>query len=259
VPPIALGGLTEASGLAPSLRQPGTYWTLNDSGNAAELFHFDLEGHGLGRYPVGGVENRDWEDLASGPCPGSGEPCLFIGEIGDNKRKQPWIAVYAVGEPADLDPTGVLATWRAHYPDGPHNAEALLRDPASGRLYVVTKENDGRSGVFRFPRDPSDEVVTLERVATLQLEGPEEAFRQATSGAWSADGRRVVLRSYVLGWEWDVDPARPEAFWGDPPRVAWLAGEERGEGICYLPDGALLTNSEGAPMRLRRAARAAGR
>jgi hypothetical protein len=77
---------------------------------------------------------------------------------------------------------------------------------------------------------------------------PVAAFRQTTSGAWSADGRRVIVRTYVIAWEWDVDPAQPEAFWSETPRRAWLAPEERGEAITYLPDGALLTTSEGDPM-----------
>ena len=248
LPAVSAPGLAESSGVAPSLRAPGTFWTLNDSGNPPELFRFDLDGRALGRCAIRGVENRDWEDLASGPCPGGAGPCLYIAEIGDNQRRYPWAAVYAVPEPEGDEPVAPVATWRARYPAAPRNAETLLRDPGSGRLYLVTKEKSGQSEVWRFPEAPGEKPGLLEKIADIALPGDADEFRQATGGAWSADGRRVVVRTYVIAWEGDVDPAHPEAFWADPPRRAWLAPEAQGEGIAYLPDGALLTTSEGAPM-----------
>ncbi|MFH1466070.1 MAG: hypothetical protein ABIO70_16925 [Pseudomonadota bacterium] len=262
LPAVSAPGLAESSGVAPSLLHPGTFWTLNDSGNPPELFRFDLEGHLLERRLVEGLTNRDWEDLASGPCPERDTPCLYIAEIGDNKRRYGHVAVFAVREPppdaAPDQPAQRVAHWWARYPDGARNAETLLRDPGTGRLYLVTKEKSGASEVFRFPERPADEVGVLEKVADVAFPGESDEFRQATGGSWSADGRRVIVRTYMVAWEWDVDPAHPEAFWTEPPRRAWLALEQQGEGITYLPDGALLTTSEGEPMAVdvvRRSAR----
>src|SRR2546429_179177 len=35
------------------------------------------------------------------------------------------------------------------YPDGPHDAEALLVDPVSGEIFIVTKALGGTAQVFR--------------------------------------------------------------------------------------------------------------
>ncbi len=245
-------GLTESSGIAASRRHPGSWWTLNDSGNAAAVYRFDLEGRFLGVHPIPGIENRDWEDLASGPCPASDEPCLYVAEIGDNKEQFEWVAVYAVREPAAdssaVEPATVVATWRARYPDEVHNAETLLVHPSTGRLYLVTKKHSGRCEVYRFPAEPSEEPGTLARVGAFQFGGLGLAQRKATGGDWSADGRRVVVRTYQAAWEWDVDPDKPEAHWSQDPRRAWLAVEEQGEAIAYTPEGHLVTTSEGYPM-----------
>jgi len=253
-PPVALPSvkaprLSESSGIAPSLVNPGTFWTHNDSGNAGDLYHFDLEGRFLGRHVVPGLENRDWEDLAGGPCPDDGSPCIYIAEIGDNKKQFEWVAVYAVREPLADEPAGIVATWRASYPDGARNAETLLRDPHTGLLYLVTKESSGLSEVYRFPAAPSESPGVLELVASVQLEpGLFKSWRKATGGDWSADGTRVVVRTYMVAWEWDVHADDREAHWADAPRRAWLATEEQGEAVAYLPDGGLITTSEGVPM-----------
>ena len=42
------------------------------------------------------------------------------------------------------------ARYRLRYADGPHDAEALLDDPRSDRLYVATKEAAG-GGLYRAP------------------------------------------------------------------------------------------------------------
>ncbi len=241
-------GLTESSGLAASQRNPGTWWTLNDSGNDAALYRFDLQGRFLGLHEVPGVDNRDWEDLAAGSCPSSPEPCLYIAEIGDNKEQFEWVAVYAVREPQGDEPAGIVATWIARYPNGARNAETLLLHPESGRLYLVTKEKSGLCEVYRFPAEPSEAPGLLERAGQFQLEGLRSEHRKATAGDWSPDGTRVVVRTYMAAWEWDTDPSKPEAHWAEPPRRAWLAVEDQGEAIAYTPDGHLITTSEGAPM-----------
>jgi len=255
-------GLSESSGLAPSQRFPGSWWTINDSGNAAALYRFDLEGTFLGVHPIPGLMNRDWEALAAGPCPGGDDPCVFIAEIGDNKTQYEHVAVHAVREPA-VDASAVaplehVASWRARYPEGARNAEALLRDPVTGRLYLATKHGSGLTEIYRFPAAPSDTVGPLERIASRVLEGDTDSMRKVTGGAFDAAGRKLVLRTYMVAWEWDVHADDRHAHWSEPPRRAWLAAEKQGEGVSYLPDGALLTTSEGVPMAVNTVPRTSG-
>ena len=65
------------------------------------------------------------------------------------------------------DPTGPRGLFRLTYPDGPHDAEALLLAP-DGTPYVVTKEVLGASSVYR-PAAPLVDggTVALGRVATV--------------------------------------------------------------------------------------------
>ena len=58
------------------------------------------------------------------------------------RRSGPTVALIA------LRPDGSTSIYRLTYPDGPHDAEALLLAP-DGTPYVVTKEVLGASGVYR--------------------------------------------------------------------------------------------------------------
>ena len=63
--PRAIG---ESSGVAVSRTYPGVLWTHNDSGDDAVLYAIDMAGNLIGRFPVSGARNRDWEDIDLGPC-----------------------------------------------------------------------------------------------------------------------------------------------------------------------------------------------
>ncbi len=244
-------GLDEASGLAPSRKRPGAYFTMEDSDNPPVLTVFDLEQGLIEQHPVAGAEVRDWEDLAAGPCPGSTDPCLFIGEIGDNEHVFPWVAVLAVPEPDPGQPAAVSATWRATYPQGARNAEALLVQPLTGRVYLVTKDSDGASAVYRFPAQPGDEIGVLEHVADIHFSGERKGWRKATGGDWNAAGTRLAIRTYDHAWLWETIPDEPEIHWTTRPLIMGLGDDEQGEGITFTATGQLLANSEGSPMTLQ--------
>ena len=75
-----------------------------------------------------------------------------MGDIGDNLAQRPSISVYRVSEPR-LPAGGAVTALRAtrfdlRYPDGPRDAEALLRDPNGGKLVIVQKRAFGGAGVY---------------------------------------------------------------------------------------------------------------
>jgi hypothetical protein len=251
--------VAEASALATSRRTPGVYWTLNDSNNDPLLFAFDLAGRTLGTFRVDGARNSDWEALQAGPGP-NGEPALYVGDIGDNQARRQDIQLYRVPEPA-LDLSAgrpVNGTARPaerfflFYPDGAHDAEALLVHPASGELLIVTKSFAGLSRVYRAPPLGSQQRVALEHVADLGLSGLGLFAGVVTDAAFAPDARRLVVRTYVAALEYDVLPGQPSAAtWNGSPRVYPLQDGRQGEGITYRSDGqALLTIGEAAPAPL---------
>ena len=74
------------------------------------------------------------------------------------------------------------------FPDGPRDAETLLVDPATGRLYVVSKRVQG-AAVYAAPKQLSaSHVNVLTKVA--------KAPPLVTDGAFARDGR-LVIRDYL--------------------------------------------------------------
>lgn len=243
--------VSESSGLVASRSKQGIYWTHNDSGDGPFLYAFDARGRGYGRWRVRGARAVDWEDIAIGPGPVRGRWYLYIGDIGDNGRNRKEIVVYRVPEPKVAGPgdcqvgcdTGPATAIRLRYPDGPHNAEALLVHAATAEMYIVTKADSGdpETRVYRAP----PRAGALAPVATLRV--PEPFFIAMaggiTGGEISPDGRRVVLSDYFRAYE-----AAFDGDWMAEFRAIPIGFGLQVEGICYRPDGrAIMATSEGKP------------
>jgi hypothetical protein len=260
-PPVLLGtvddpDVTESSGLVASRRNPGLYWTHNDSGDGPFLYCLDGHGSSCGAWRVTGADAIDWEDIAAGPGPDPSTPYLYVGDIGDNLGDRPDVVVYRVPEPAvdrSAPPPAKASPGRTQpaqaltlrYPDGSHDAEALLVQPRTGDVYIVAKEPNPGVYVARAPVDPAA-TTTLQKVATLPL-GTGGLFTLVTGGDIAPDGRRLALCTYGPGYELRLpDGAQSfDAIWRQPPVPLTLGARPQGEGIAYRLDGkALLTTSE---------------
>jgi hypothetical protein len=254
--------INESSSIVASRRNPGLFWTHNDSGDGPFVYAFDRAGHNRGTWRVEGATARDWEDIAVGPGPEPRRPYIYAGDIGDNEEKREFVVVYRFpeSEVTDADAgstqqsprtTATAEALRLKYPDGAHNAEALLVHPTTGDLYVVTKLADS-AGVYKLaaPFDTS-KVNTLARVATLH--GPGFFGTLVTGGDISPDGRRVALCDYASGYELTLpqDSKSFDDIWRQKPTVVPLGARRQGESVCYRLDGAaLLATSEGTPTPL---------
>jgi hypothetical protein len=247
-----------SSGIVASRRNPGLFWTHNDSGDGPFVYAFDRGGRARGVWRVPGADARDWEDIAIGPGPVRGRPYVYAGDIGDNYEIREQVAVYRFPEPKveDADAATTRANPRAtepaeairlKYPDGPHDAETILVHPVSGDIYVVTKAV-GSAGVYKLSAASSVAGVnTLALVATLR--GPDLFGTFVTGGDISPDGRRVALCDYAQGYELRLPDSAPQNFdevWRQTPAVVPLGARRQGESVCYRLDGAaLLATSEG--------------
>jgi hypothetical protein len=220
----------ESSGLAASGRHRGVLWTINDSGDAARIYAIGPDGRTRATLRLAGLEPRDWEAVAPGRD-AEGRAVLWVGDIGDNSaRRDRGILVHRVTEPATLRDATVRATsYRLRYPDRPHDAEALLIEPGTGRVLVVTKELFG-GGVYAAPaRLDATRPNLLERVA--------DAPPMVTDGAYVPDGR-LVLRTY--------SPAHVYARLGGDGVAVELPEQPQGESLAADPSAeAVLVGSEG--------------
>ena len=250
--------ITESSGLVASRRNPGLFWTHNDSGDGPFVYAFDRAGRSRGVWRVEGAQALDWEDIAAGPGPVRGESYLYAGDIGDNGRTREFVVVYRFPEPevpatapAETRATQPAEAIRLKYPDGAHNAEALVVHPTTGDIYVITKAN-AEAGVYKLaaPFDATA-VNTLLKVATLH--GPDFFGTLITGADIAPDGRRVALCDYAQGYELTLPPGSKsfDDIWRQTPAAYSLGPRLQGESVAYRLDGAaLLATSERTPTPL---------
>lgn len=241
--------LPESSGLASSLAVPGTFLTVNDSGNPASLFRIDKRGQIVAEYRLDGAVNFDWEDMAVWRQGTSN--WVFIGDIGDNAHIRASISVYRLKEPklGGISDFKTFERFEFKYPDGAHNAETLMVDPKSGDLWIVTKVETGECQVFRAA---SGYKKGLEAIGTLKIDTGGDGGRLTTGGAFSLDGKRVVVRTYSGGLEFDVPKNRSQWF-KSKPRPVPMPKSRGGEAVCYgLDSKNLFTTTEGLPCPLFR-------
>ncbi|SBT46371.1 esterase-like activity of phytase family protein [Micromonospora narathiwatensis] len=235
--------LTEISGMAATR---SGYVVVNDSADEESrrrIFFLDTDCRVVRtlRYPS---RPRDTEDLALGR-----DGTIWIADIGDNRRSRETVAVWRLAPGGDRP-----VLHRLTYPDGPHDAEALLLT-GDGRPLIVTKQG-GAAGVYAPTRDPvPGGTVPMTRRGQVRLPGTNTSNpfgflgRAVVTGAAAApDGRRVVLRTYADAFEFDVpDGDVVRALTTGTPRIVPLPDEPQGESITYTPDGRfLLTVSETA-------------
>lgn len=184
--------ITESSGLAPSLLHENVLWTHNDSGGDNDIYAIAADGSTAATVTIAGEDARDWEAITSFRGP-AGEPLIAIADIGDNEAKHDSVRIAVIEEPANLGDTTVepIRVLRLTYPGGPRDAEAVLAEPGTGRLYVVSKTLFG-SELFVVPKKAwpgdTDKVTKMTKVA-------QTGAAMVTDGAFLPNGT-MALRGY---------------------------------------------------------------
>jgi hypothetical protein len=232
--------LPELSGLAASVRHPGTLYAHNDSGDMARFFALSQAAEIAAEMDLTGATATDWEDIAVGPCPGGS--CVYAGDIGDNNLVRAEYVIYRVAEPDELPENGAAITVTYErfpfvYPDGRHNAETLLVHPSTGRVFVLTKVGGAPSTVYEMPLPLApDQTVTLTQVTTLSLPATAGVV---TGGDFHPCGDRLLLRTYGAVYELSASAADAplESLFKVQPVQVPAAVEPKGEAITYAADG----------------------
>ena len=260
--------VNESSGLAASRRNPGVFWTHNDSGDGAYLYAFDRTGATAGVFLARSAFAGDWEDMAWGPGADGKGNFLYVADAGDYAKDRTDTCVYRIPEPllsaesrigTKARPRlteGETARLLFQYPDGFHDSEALLVHPRTGAIYLVTKEEAGEAGVYKFPVIKPDasplthHVLTKIGSLTFGESGLHPFPNRVTGGDIAPDGKRLVLRTYFAAYEWRLPDGEKnfDAVWATTPAMIPLPLQPQGEGICYTANGAsLIVSSERVP------------
>jgi len=240
--------LNESSGLVASMRQPGTLWSINDSGSFDRLYRVGPQGEALGRVSIDGAWLRDAESLALWRH--AGQDWVLIADVGDNRQWRGSVAIHAVPEPAPDDESATVA-WsiRFQYPDGPRDAEAVAVDVSADDLLVLSKR-DEPPRLYRVSMDHLDEpgLRTAEFIGTANI-GPDD---EVTGMDITPDGRTLAVVSYrrLFLWLREVDEDWATVVSRAPETVA-LPDLGKAEAVAFVgSDHRLAVTAERAPRPL---------
>ncbi|MEO6512535.1 MAG: hypothetical protein ABIO16_16170 [Nocardioides sp.] len=228
--------IIESSGL---VVVDGSLVTTNDSGDSGRLFTVDQQTGETTRVTHWSDDPVDVEALAP-----AGDGAVWVGDIGDNRADRDSVSVTrvdVVGDDTDRP------TYDLVYPEGARDAESLLADPATGRLYVVSK------GVFGGTLYAAPQRLVANKPNHLREVGA--MLPVATDASFFPDGRHVIVRNYTEAAVYT---------WPDLDEIGrfGLPHQMQGEGIAVAEDGTIYASSEGLrspvltislPVQVRRA------
>jgi hypothetical protein len=212
--------IVEASAL---VVDDGLFLTTNDSGDTGRVFAVDGSGRTVG-VTHWSDDPTDTEALAP-----AGHGFVWVGDIGDNDGRRPSIEIARIPVGRG-DRTVHPTTYRLAYPDGATDAETLMRDPASGRLYIASKNVFGGI-LYALPEH-------LDASATNPLTSVGRVLPVATDGSFFPDGKHVIIRSYSSAVVYAWPSLQPVGSFALPE-------QRQGEGISVAADGKVYVSSEG--------------
>ena len=212
--------IVEASAL---VVRDGLFETTNDSGDTGRVFTVD----GTGRTVGVTYWNPDAVDVEALAPAGDGH--VWVGDIGDNRAARPSVQVARI--PVGRGTRTVEPTvYDLVYPDGSHDAETLMSDPATGRLYIATKGFLGGT-LYAAP-------ATLSADGPNRLEPVADVGAIATDGSFFPDGRNLVIRDYDSATVYQFPSMRAIGTFDLPE-------QQQGEGIAVDEAGRVYLDSEG--------------
>ncbi|GAA3809203.1 WD40 repeat domain-containing protein [Sphaerisporangium flaviroseum] len=224
--------ISESSGLAVSPTHKDVVYTHNDSGSGPQFFAVGTDGRTLAAFTLAGAAARDWEAMAASVDPATGAGVLWFADIGDNLNGAwPDYSIYKVTEPKTMRDATIQATrYRFKYKDGGRNAEGIMVNPVTGRLYVISKEFAG--SIYAAPAKlRTDKVNVLRRVGPAPI--------MSTDAAYAPDGSSFVIRTYLSASLYRAP--------GELISRLSMPSLQQAESITYTRDGrSLLTGTEGA-------------
>lgn len=234
--------LAEASGLVSSVVNPGFLWTINDSGNPAEVFLIDQQAKIRMVCTLLNCRNRDWEDIAIGGGPDAQKKYIYVADIGDNWAQYDLKFIYRFEEPTLGEQKNMTITkfdtLILKMPDGKSDAETILIDPFTNNLFLFSKSDDLVS-IYEAPYPFSKDTLLLRKLKTIP-------FKKIVAGSISQDGTEILLKDYekVYYWKRSASESLSDVFTRKPMELPYER-EPQGEAIAWsLSGGEFYTLSE---------------
>lgn len=245
-------------------------WSHNDSGHAAEIFGFEVNGQvkTIIELPVKAI---DIEDIAAKACPWSStQQCLWLADVGDNKHKRQSVSLYVVPLPntdwlaskhilrLKVD-RSQISSYKLTYPNGQKpNVEALAVAPHGKQVWLFEK-SDAKQVKFWSLAIPTSSLGASKNLTSIQehildvskwpsqVDSPRQ--RRITGADLDQSGRRLILRTYQDVWLYESDISEKiiaETITEQKPQhIKFTAYEIQGEAISFdLDQQGFWTGSE---------------
>lgn len=182
--------ISEASGIAGSKINAGYLWVHEDSGTPPQILLVKNDGSLLKSIFVDGASNIDWEDMSLAKGPSSPLDYIYLADIGDNLLARSEYIIYRFAEPLlETDTIHTFDKVLFRYPDGAHDAEAILVDNSTKDIYIITK-SENPSRIYKLPYPQS--VTSVNQAVAMG----ESAIGGVTGAAISADGKEIIIKTY---------------------------------------------------------------
>ena len=161
----------------------------------------------------------------------AGRSYIFIADIGDNRARSRQYFIYRFEEPtASTDTVYAIEKISFRYPDGSHDAEAMLIDNITKDIYLITKR-DTLSKIYKLPYPQSTSSVnTATYVGSL-------GFNGVVSASCSADGLEIIVKTYfsISYWKRNRAEAISDVLKKKPLLLSYML-EPQGEAACFKND-----------------------
>ncbi len=239
----------ENSGIVKSQQYPDLFWVENDSGDDPKIYPIRGSGEdyrsarysGVLGVTIANAINVDWEDIS---VDASGN--VIVADVGNNRNDRRDLVFYIVPEPSpDAGRTMALKRYFIRYPEQtafpPRESEKNFDCEAvftvGDTIYCFSKNRGNKlTTLYRLDHPKSDEVTTLTKLDTLNLNG------QVVGADASRDGKRLVVITYSDIWLFERESTDQSFFEGQVSWAPYLG--EQVESVCFASDQTLFLIDE---------------
>lgn len=246
--------INESSGIEISQIVDDRLYHINDSGDGPYFYLTNLKGESQQKIAVEGFSHFDMEDLSVEKCLKKKTSCLYLADIGDNRRVRDYVEIIEIEEQKNfLSSISFDRKYKIRYPDRKRNAEAFAVHP-NGDFYLLSKEEDGvnrkawPARLYRLSkkeREKEKDFYEWELLGAIDL--PWLMYQSnlwgqmATSMDISHDGQKLLVLTYEHAIEFSWDLARDflptrEMIFGRDYQMIKLKSLPQQEAITYGRD-----------------------
>ena len=165
-----------------------------------------------------------------------------MGDIGDNLAIRPNIQLYRFEEPALAQTDSMITNYdkiTLQYPDSARDAEALMVDPLTRDIYIISKR-EANVRVYR-----TSNPVSTPQPLKLELMG-KLPFYLVTAADITSNGEEILVKNYLAVFYWKRGPGESifDALEKEHQLIQYTP-EPQGEAIAWKTDNSgFYTTSE---------------